>query len=359
VLVVVLVAVFVASSGGSEQEKQATPASPTSTTTTTVVVPKAPLTGLPDPKGVARGRSVVAVKIENTPDARPQSGLDVADVVYEEAVEGGITRFWGVFNSAAPDSMGPIRSVRAIDPGIVAPLGGVITFSGGTDENVAGVRAVVANTVDENNANNGAGQPSCAADATATFCREPTRDAPHNLYGRSAALFARGGRPVPPTPLFTYLDADHGGSFTGTPVAAVKVPFQAGYDVTYQWDAAVGWRRIQGTQPFLSLTKVPIAVTNVIVQFIVGGEGEGQLVGTGDAWVFSNGQLVKGRWTKTAIATPTQFTDAAGAPIALTPGRTWVELLPTAYGQPTVTPGTAPAPTTTTALPTTTTTKKK
>ena len=113
---------------------------PPSTTTTTIPVPTAPFTGLPDPDGVANARSSVAVKIENSPDARPQSGLDVADIVYEEVVEGGITRFWAVFNSKAPEVIGPVRSVRAMDPAIVWPLGGVIAYSGGTGPNVAGVR---------------------------------------------------------------------------------------------------------------------------------------------------------------------------------------------------------------------------
>jgi hypothetical protein len=346
VLVAAGVVVAIASDGSSTQAKKRVVPVTSTTTTTTVAVPKAPLTGLPDPNGVARGRSVLAVKIENTPDARPQVGLDVADVVYEEEVEGGITRFWAVFNSAAPDAVGPIRSVREIDPGIVAPLGGVVIYSGGTSDNVAGVRAVAPTWVDENN----------AADA---FFREPTRFAPHNLFGRTAALWQRGGQPVPPNPLFTYVDPRQGQAFSGEPVAAFTVPFQSGYDVNYQWDAALGWRRLQHDQPFLSQTNVPIAVTNVVVQYIVGGDASGQLVGTGDAWVFSNGQLVKGRWSKTSIQAPTQYTDAAGAPLALTPGRTWVELLPVGYRMPPVTPGTLPPPSTTTTKPITTSTTKK
>ncbi|HSO95040.1 MAG TPA: DUF3048 domain-containing protein, partial [Acidimicrobiia bacterium] len=91
----------------------------------------APLTGQPDTNG-ARHRPALAVKIENTPDARPQAGLDTADVVYEEQVEGGITRFWAVFNSTRPTTVGPIRSVRAMDPNLLAPLGGIAAYSGGT-----------------------------------------------------------------------------------------------------------------------------------------------------------------------------------------------------------------------------------
>ncbi len=352
VLVVAAVTVALAGGGGSTAaaKKRPLPAPPT-TTSTTVPVPTAPLTGLPDPTGVARGRSALEVKIENTPDARPQSGLDVADVVYEEVVEGGITRFWAVFNSAATDTVGPIRSVRALDPNIISPLGGVTAFSGGADVNVAGVRAVANVWVDESN----------AADA---FFRSNDKAAPHNLFGYSAKLWARGGQPVPPPALFTYVDTAHGQAFTGDPVASVLVNFDQGYDVTYQWDATVGWRRIQHDQPFLSDKNVPIAATNVIVQFIEGGgEGEGQLVGTGDAWVFSNGQVIKGRWSKANTAAVTQYTTAAGAPIALTPGRTWVELYPTALAPPTITPGAPIPPTTTTSTTvpkrTTSTTKRK
>lgn len=174
--------VAAACSGGtteqSAKKRKPPPTSAPSTTTTTIPVPDAPFTGLPDTDGVANGRASLAVKIENSPDARPQSGLDVADIVYEEVVEGGITRFWAVFNSRAPDNIGPVRSVRAMDPNIVHPLGGVIVYSGGTGPNVALVRATGLVYVDEGNAGD-------------SFYRESSRSAPHNLYGRSASLWHR------------------------------------------------------------------------------------------------------------------------------------------------------------------------
>jgi len=187
-------------SGSAAQTTATTRSTAPPTTTTTVFVPTAPLTGLPDPSGASQTRAALSVKIENTPEARPQSGLDVADVVYEEVVEGGITRFWAIFNSAAPAVVGPIRSVRLMDPNIVTPIGGVVAYSGGTPDNVALIRATPTVTVDENN----------AGDA---FFRESTRFAPHNLYGDTSKLWARGGEPVPPHPLFTYLAK--GESFAG------------------------------------------------------------------------------------------------------------------------------------------------
>jgi hypothetical protein len=305
--------------GGDDTAKAKT--EPSTTTTTAVPIPDAPLTGLPDPTKVAQGRSALLVKIENTPEARPQSGLDQADIVYEEVVDGGITRFWGVFNSTAPENIGPVRSVRAMDPGVVSPFHGVVAYSGGTDDNVALIRKAPVVWVDENN----------AGDA---FFREPTRDAPHNLYARSALLWQRGGQPVPPTPVFTYLPK--GASFVGEPIASLHANFDQGYDVTYTWDATVGgWKRFQRTdEPFMATgapgtPDVQVAPTNVIVQFVsYAGAGEGNLYEAGDAWVFSNGQLIRGRWSRVYPEVATVFTDAAGQPISLTPGRTWVEFVP-------------------------------
>lgn len=321
--------------GGKERA-----AATTAPSTTTVFVPIAPLTGLPDPSGVSQTRVALSVKIENTPEARPQSGLDVADVVYEEMVEGGITRFWAVFNSAAPEVVGPIRSVRSMDPDIVWPIGGVVAFSGGTPDNVASIRQAPVVWVDENN----------AADA---FFRERTRAAPHNLYGDSAKLWARGGEPVPPRPLFTYLGQSE--SFVGEGIDQFRVGFQAGYDPTYTFDRATrAWKRSYGFTPFTDASGNQIAPTNVIVQFVYYPRGsEGVLIGEGEAWVFSDNQLVRGRWVKPNPETPTQFLDAAGQPIRLLPGRTWVELVPTGSAvdlvpTPPPPPSTAPPPTTTT-----------
>jgi hypothetical protein len=305
-----------ACSGGDDSSQTSTTKASTTTTTKPVVI--APLTGLPDPEGVSQTRASLGVKIENTPEARPQSGLDQADIVYEEVVEGGITRFWGFFNSAAPDNVGPIRSVRSMDPNIILPFGGIVTFSGGTEGNVALVRATGLVTVDENN----------AGDA---FFREPTRPAPHNLYGRTALLWGFGGTPVPPEPQLQYLK--NGETFVGEPVQSFHVRLDMGYDMAYVWDATKGgWNRFQqGIEPFMAagFPETQIAPTNVIVQFIPYGIGsDGDVMGTGEAWIFSDGQLIRGTWAKAYPAGPTAFVDAAGQDIPLTPGRTWIELAP-------------------------------
>ena len=90
-------ALVLAACGGGGGSEPTTTSRAARTTTTTTAPPVAPLTGLPDPTGAAQGRPALNVKVENTPEARPQSGLDVADVVWEEVVEGQITRFLAMF----------------------------------------------------------------------------------------------------------------------------------------------------------------------------------------------------------------------------------------------------------------------
>ena len=133
-------------------------------------------------------------------------------------------------------------------------------------------------------------------------------------------------------------------------------------DASYVWDAAVGWKRFQrADEPFMAagIPETQVAPTNVVVQFIsYAGFGEGNLFGFGEAWIFSNGQLIRGTWSRVYPGAPAVYTDAAGAPILLTPGRTWVELFPTGRTVDVV-PGVAPATLPPTTLAPTTTRAKR
>jgi Protein of unknown function (DUF3048) N-terminal domain/Protein of unknown function (DUF3048) C-terminal domain len=350
---VALSVVAVAACGGGGTATAKKKAAPT--TTTTQGPPVAPLTGQPDPGGQTLTKPALSVKIENTPEARPQTGLDQADVVYEEVTEAGITRFIAVFNSNIPPIVGPVRSVRIMDPDLLAPLGGIFVYSGGIQETVSalgqtpGVNAVVDTGSDP------------------ALFRDHTKVAPHNLYGHTDQLLARGGKPIPITPLFKYVPT--GTQFTGNPVQTFTVKYDPLYAPSYAWDAASGtWKRSIGLAPFMDSDGKQVAPNNVVVQFVgcclpSPEGGNFQTVGNGAAWFFSNGQLVEGKWSRTDRSQATQYTDINGQPMALTPGKTWVELLPSlgyAPLQVVVTPSaSAAAPTPTTAPPTTTTTRKK
>jgi hypothetical protein len=318
---VAALALFVSACGGGDS-KAATSDSTTTTLppTTTVGPPIAPLTGLPDPSGASHTRPALSVKVENTSFARPQAGIEQADVVYEEVVEGGITRFVAIFNSEVPPVIGPVRSVRAEDPDIVWPIGGIFAYSGGAPVNVDAINAAPVHAVDESTA----GEAMVRNEPN-----QPPRDAPHNLYGLGQPLFDLGGDPKPPPALFQYL-ANGAPAVTGQGVIDFHVGFDPGYDPTWTWDASTGaWQRAIGGEPQQVTGSGHIAPANVVVQFTpYTGEGEAQTVGEGDVWVFTDGVLRTGRWVRPDKTQPAKYVDAAGNPILLRPGRTWVDLLP-------------------------------
>ena len=286
------------------------------TTTTVYSGPFAPLTGLPDPTGAVQGRAAMTVKIDNTLREGPKRGVDQADVVYEEVVEGGLTRLAAIFHSKVPDAIGPIRSVRLTDQAIVRPIGGIFVYSGGARYAEDSIATAPVVRIDE----------SGAGDA---MYRDPDRRKPHNLFGRAAALFAFGGDPKPPPPLFSYRPAGESAT-DGVPIREAYVGFDAGFDVTWNWDAAsAAWHRtFRGEQEFVD-GGAPIAPQNVIVQFVdyVGGSTpEAVVTGDGEVWVLTGGRAIAGRWQRASPEDPGVLVDAAGSPILLTPGQTWVEL---------------------------------
>lgn len=298
---------------------------------------RAPLTGREDPSGDSLKRSALTIKIANTPDARPQTGMELADVVYEEVVEGNITRFLTVFNSQIPEAAGPIRSVRGMDPSLLTPIGGIFAYSGGAAANVQKIQRAPVLSLDETR----------SGDA---MYRERSRRAPQNLYGYPGKMYEKNGNPgpVPPRPLFKFLNEK--GDFAGEAVTSFTPNFSSGYAPTYTWDENSGtWLRAIGSNPFTMASGKQIAPENVIVQFIsYPSVSEGISTGEGEAWVFSDGEVLKGRWKRTSDQDVTEFRTADGKEIKLTPGSTWVELLPNSSTVDVVSPPpTTSAPSTT------------
>ena len=298
-------------------------AAPTTTTTTTTTPPPPtyPLTGRPATDVGIAGRAAVAVKIDNIVEARPQAGINAADVVYEEFTE-GTTRFIAVYHSTDAEVVGPVRSVRPADPVIVTPLGGVLGFSGGSPGAVALAADTPLTLVMEED--------------EAVMYRRPDRVAPHNLYTSTAGLFSRVPAEVgSPRAFATFLT--EGKSFGGPgamPVASIGLipaPYvTAGYD----WDAASGtWLRSTDGFPHL-VEEGRIAPTTVIVQFTPYSYFIDdysvqfpEVVGSGEAWIFAAGAMVPGTWHKESPGAVTNFVDSAGTPVALPPGQTWVHLV--------------------------------
>lgn len=292
----------------------------TTTTTTAPTGPLAPLTGLVDLTGMSQTRPALTVKIENTPEALPQWGIAQADDVYEEIVNGGITRLAAVFNSQAPAKIGPVRSVRPTDTQVVWPLGGLFAFSGGAPYAIDSIDTAPVKLIDEDTAG-------------AAMFRDLNLEAPHNLFASGPGLFAFKGTPTPPPALFSYRASD--AAAIGAPVTSFVVPFPSIYSVTWTWNAMTdSWDRTLFGMPDVTGTGQRESPQNVIVMYVnyvngIGTENSyADLQGSGTAMVFSGGKEIVGSWTRGASKSDViQYTTSRGAPIKLTPGQTWVELL--------------------------------
>ena len=318
-MAVVLLMVLAACGGGKKAAKGRATTTVPATTTSTTLPPQAPLTGLPQPDPEKLHRAAVVVKIDNNAAARPQAGLDAADVVYEEVTE-GITRFVVVFQSTDTDPIGPVRSVRPADPLIVAPLGGLLVFSGGAPNIVQLVRNADLDFIDEN--------------TTAALYRRSGRSAPHNLYTDSGKLYQQVGDAKEPPAFAAFLKPGQTYAAPGaTPVTAMDIPL-ADITASYTWnESAHGWGRSTNGQSHDLESGGQWTPNNVIVQFVSYSRFAAdaavtypEVLGSGEAWYFTNGTLAKGTWSKAGASTVTAYADANGAPMVFPPGRTIVEL---------------------------------
>ena len=163
--------------------------------------------------------------------------------------------------------------------------------------------------------------------------RDSSREAPHNLFAKPAALFAFGGAPVPPPPIFAYRGTH--AKVPGTSVTNVGVGFGNGYAVSYAWNKKhKSWDRSIFDNRDLVASGKQESPRNVVVLFVnyAGGAGvigaEAELVGEGDMAVFTGGHRITGRWVRPDRSQPMRLRDASGAVVRLTPGQTWVELAP-------------------------------
>jgi DUF3048 family protein len=284
-----------------------------------------PLTGLPGP---APNRPALIVKIDNAPKARPQVGLNQADVVVEEMVEGGITRFAAIFHSQDADPVGPVRSARSTDIGVASPLQRpLFAYSG-------------ANRVFEEQVRSAPLIDVGVKAAPDRYYRERSRRAPYNLFSRTTALFQLSppDAAIPPA-LFSYRAAGQPAAGAGM-IAIQRSGIGWATPVEWEWDQAVGaWWRSQGGRRHVDAAGRGVAPANVVIQFVDYRDTglrdssgavvpEADVIGEGDAWILTGGQLIPGRWTKPSAETVTRYADSAGADIQFAPGRTWLELAP-------------------------------
>lgn len=284
--------------------------------------PVAPLTGLPIEPGVDLERPALVVKIDNHPNARPQTGLDQADIVFEMRAE-GVTRFAAAFHSTTPAPVGPVRSSRTSDFDILTGLDRPLyASSGGNDYVASGLRKLNIQAV--------------TAISRTEYFRDSSRPAPHNLYVNSEDLYALAEDNTPPTAWFQYRSAkDELPSSAKAIAGAVVIAYQGEPIVTHTWDATrEGWLRTQNGRPHTTSSGDQLAPENVVIMETIYTVSpadpispEVETVGSGLLYVLTDGHLITGTWSRDAADAKPVLIDSDGEPILLTPGRTWV-LLP-------------------------------
>ncbi|MDQ3784032.1 MAG: DUF3048 domain-containing protein [Actinomycetota bacterium] len=294
--------------------------------------PVCPLSG-DVPKGSIADRPAVAVKVENNPVAWPLSGLEDAEVVYEELVEGGITRFMAIYHCTDAPKVGPIRSAREVDPAIMSPITKILAG--------AGANSIVQKALDK-------AEIVVVNEETAASAMErverPGITSEHTLYGDTAALRKIGAQEFdapPPQGLFDFGDLQDG----ATKASHIEIDFSGSTTVEYNWTDGK-WARSEDQAIFEAETGDQIAVDNILIEEhkvkesdkIVDVAGNPSIeiedvTGSGRAVLFRDGQALVGRWERKELAEPVRFLTKEGDAMVLKEGTTWIELVPSDEGQ--------------------------
>jgi hypothetical protein len=319
-----------ACSGGSSEtaaspSPSATSASPTPSPEP-VAVKTCPLTGKPPTDDQRVNRVALAVKIDNVSEARPQAGLDRADIVVEETVEGGLTRLFAIFQCDEVPAIGPIRSARTSDGDLLRLLNGaVFAYSGANPKAIAPVAATSKAVL-------------LSWDASPQyFHHQPGRPSPHDIFSSSKTLLAAGvarnHKLKAPRTVFAYGDPKRLGEKT-TNISMTWPSASA----AWKWDGH-GYQRTQGGSADVLTNGNRVRATNVVAMSIavrytglhdvLGNASPDDVVtGHGKVWVFRDGHVIHGTWRRPDRAHRMVLRDSKGDRLLLAPGRTWVELMP-------------------------------
>ena len=274
-----------------------------------------PLTGLPA-SGPAPEHPAIVVKIDNSSNSNPQVGLSKADLVVEELVEGGTTRLAVFYYSQLSKRVGPVRSMRATDIGIVQPADAVLVASGGAPPTVRRVDAAGIKTFTE---------------GATGYVRDSGRTAPYNLMMDLPRLADSLKQPEPPEDYLPWGEKDD--LPKGQAAGSIAAQFSGGRTTNWQFKGG----KYENLNSFAASGDRFRPDTVLVLRVAVGDAGykdpagnpvpETRFTGKGDAMVFHGGRLVRGSWSKDGLASPLQLSTKAGE-LTVPPGRVWIELVP-------------------------------
>lgn len=280
-----------------------------------------PYTGEQVTKEISEKLAFMAI-IENSKDARPQSGLVDADIVYETMAEGGIPRFIALFQKNDPKKIGPIRSARAYFINIANEYNLPFAHCGYSDE--AKDMIEKGKLMSLNEFFNGG-----------SFWRDKERKAPHNLYTSAdnlRKLVASKGYVKPSYVKFSF-DKTYWDSNSLSAANNVVLKLNRYYTTSYSLKDGKYIKSMDGTTAANKEDSKPIAVSNIVIQVTdIRLQEDGKhldidLTGKGNGYVISNGKFIKVTWSKKSIGSQTTLTDENGKPVPLSPGNTWWHII--------------------------------
>jgi hypothetical protein len=293
------------------------------TTTTVPAVPTDPLTSLPTIGSTAPHRAI-AVKVDGFGGVPAVYGVEQADLVLEELVEGGLVRMIATFHSLSPGRVGPVRSVRTSDLQILGALGRpVLAFSGGNPR-----------TLSDTLAGPFLPFPPLQRPGERTYWRDQRLRAPHNLFASISAIAASVETGTDPPRPFDMRPS--GAPVVGDPAPSIVVPFSATTTTGFLWSGDRStWIRFLDGEPQVDGSGAPLTAANVVVLWTPYGRSpydahspEAHPVGAGRADVYTTGVVQHGTWTRAGPDDQWHLQRDDGSAIYLEPGRTWVELAP-------------------------------
>ncbi|MBO8164754.1 MAG: DUF3048 domain-containing protein [Brevibacillus sp.] len=310
----------------TEPQPTKTPPTPPAQTEPNETEPRytAPFTGLRVEEPILD--RPVMVMVNNHPKARPQSGLDQADIVYEILAEGEVTRFVAIYQSQKPAVIGPVRSIRPYYIQIGAGFDAVMVHAGGSPDALDMLSRSDYAYINE-------------ISNSGYFWREKFRQAPHNLY-TSADLIAqamkdKGMRMTSELPRFSFLP-DNAKILGSESAKEIQVTFHKLYSAGYTYDEKKGkYLRLTDGKPHLELSsEKQLEVTNLLVlgarHRVLDSEGRRQVdvVGPGDGYLFQQGSVRKIKWKRSGGVIRAYEDEALTKEVQFLPGNTWINIVP-------------------------------
>ena len=269
---------------------------------------------------------VVAVKVDNAPEAGPAIGIQDAELIIEAPVEGGVTRLTAMFFENEPTVIGPIRSVRPVDADLLAPWRPFLVTTGGQSFVYREILAAGVEILDE---------------GTDGLFQQIERREPYHLVATIPLIAREAGEGAPPVAALPFGDAELG----GTAASSVAIPFSGVADVRWTYDSGSGrYQRMVNNEPYQIYpdynAELADFATDTVIVLKAAQRSAGytdtagadvptfDVIGFGDVMVFHGGEVRTGQWLRAAQSDGWVFLDDAGAQFTIPVGSGWLELVP-------------------------------